>query len=658
MNGPLALPTLLGSTFSTANAARMPVSAPAFMPSQVELHRRMRFNPLRMVTPENLALAHDAFDLGHLWQGALFWDAMIRRDDTLSFVVPQLQNSIAAKPWGVFKRKNADPIEAARHAAALEYFYDHVVAIDAFDRNIRGDRHLLLKQMGLAYATRYAVHHFVWRQEPGKMIEVEGAAPVPALSAEMEFVPLWFFENTTGTLRLLRHGGFGGAGEDLDWDGEWMVTSGEGAMFAAASCYIFKRLTFQDWTVYNERYGQQKVIGMTTAQADSEAGRALTRIVNDFSGDMGIALHECQQTDKPPLSLLGPEGTANVDVFERFLDRQDEKMSVLFRGSAQANVASKDNEHGITAQIKETEALEIAHCANIASACRTFIDRAVIRACFGEGIEPLAWFGLPDMDDEDAQQLRENAGFIADRGGRVDLPNVADRLGVPLADETADEADVLQPIGGTANAESSTPNAEGEARTANSRKLARLQQLVEAALRTANAPFDPAKHPRGEHGRFGQGVTLTGEEFGANLDIHALRVKAREHLNGLRGTFVVNDQTQTPILIDRKGAREAVSNFRQPEELQAVAGIEQMIARASYVGSAPDADGKPDIKAWHEYEVPVQIAGQAYQFTIKVRELRDGHRFYDSFSKKSGPGAESGTTSKTLGGPKAPSPAP
>ena len=39
-----------------------------------------------------------------------------------------------------------------------------------------------------------------------------------------------------------------------------------------------------------------------------------------------------------------------------------------------------------------------------------------------------------------------------------------------------------------------------------------------------------------------------------------------------------------------------------------------------------------------------------------VRELHDGHRFYDSFSQKSGPGTKSGTTSETLGGPEAPSP--
>ncbi len=594
-------------------AVSMPQTGSAFSASTVELARRMRFNPLRMVSPENLAAAHDHFDLGYLWQGALFWDAMIRRDDTLSFVVPQLQNAVAQKPWGVQKRKDADPIEAARHAAALQYFYDNVTAVDAFDKNIRGDRHLLLKQMGLAHAMRYAVHHFVWKPS-GKTIEVEGGAPVPALSAEMEYVPLWFFENTSGTLRLLRHGGYGGIGEDCNWEGEWMVTSGEGMMFAAAGCYIFKRLTFQDWTIYNERYGQQKVIGMTTARADSDAGRALTSIVQDFNGDMGIALHECQSTDKPPISLLGPEGTASVDVFERFLDRQDEKMTVMFRGGGQANIASQQNEQGISSQINECEALEMAHCANIASACRTFIDRAVIRYCFGEGVEPLAWFGLPDMDNEDAQQLRDSAGFIADRGGRVDLENVADRLGVPMLDETADEDDVLQPVGAhvvppSGGTSSPIPPKGGTTdSTANTARLSRLQQLVEEALRTAN--YDPneardadGKWTNGQHAMHkGKPHTIV-EADGDDVLIHGW-------LDGKRKMVKAGELTHPPVVAP-KPKREGVNWLTKPFATKKEA--EQFAAEkpGTWVEESI-VDGKP--AGWNVKHAPDHVPAVGHEF--------------------------------------------
>src|SRR5258708_5052585 len=99
-----------------------PPGQPVFDAENIQLQRRMRFNPLRTLTPDNLSIALDQFDLGILRQAALLWDAIIRRDDTLGFVVQQLENAIAAKPWGVFPKKNADPVEAARHVAALEYF--------------------------------------------------------------------------------------------------------------------------------------------------------------------------------------------------------------------------------------------------------------------------------------------------------------------------------------------------------------------------------------------------------------------------------------------------------------------------------------------------------------------------------------------------------
>jgi len=465
-----------------AGPIQPPPTAPVFDAEGIALQRRLRFNPLRALDPQNLSLALDQFDLGILRQAALLWDAMIRRDDTLSFVVPQLENAIAGKPWGVFKKKGADETEAARHAAALEYFYANVTAVDAFDRNVRGDRHLLLKQMGSSYALRYAAHHFVWKPTPGKMVEVEGAAPVPALSAELEHVPLWFFENTTGTLRFLPFGGYGINGQELDWEGEWMVTSGQGLMFAASISYVFKRLGFQDWTIFNERYAQQKVLGQTNAQKDSEPGRAMADIVANFNGDQGIVLYESQAADKPPISLLGPEGTASVDLFERFLDRQDRKMAVMFRGSDLRNMSREKDTTGVSAQNDETEALELAHCASIASACRTYIDRNVIRYCFGEGVEPLAYFGLPDMDSEDAQQLRESAGFLADRGAKVELATVAERLGVTLCEDEEDALQAATPAPG-----SEAKPAKDAVITANAARLNRLQQLVEEALRTANA---------------------------------------------------------------------------------------------------------------------------------------------------------------------------
>ena len=546
-------------------------TTPAFTAEAVALQRRMRFNPLRMLDPENLSLALDQFDIGILRQAGLLWDAMIRRDDTLSFVVQQLENSIAGKSWGVFKKKNADPVEAARHAAALGYFYDSVTAVNAFDRNERGDRHLMLRQMGGAYGSRYAVHHFVWRPEPGKMIEVEGdedgspIAPVPALSAEMEFVPLWYFENTTGVLRFLPFGGFGAIGQEMDFEGEWMCTTGPGIMFAASICYVFKRMTFQDWTIFNERYSQQKVVGQTPESKDSPQGEAMAEMVSEFNGDQGIVLYNSQPGEKPPISLLGPEGTASVDLFERFLDRQDRKMTVMFRGSDLRNMSRDKNVTGVSAQSEETEALELAHCASIASACREFIDRMVIRYCFGEDVEPLAYFGLPDMDKEDAQQLRDSAGFLADRGALVEAATIAERLGVTLTEDADEALQASAPKAagdGTDPADPTDRTDRKNAKTANARE-ARLEELIEEALRSVNGGNPNHDH---SNGRFsgGEGDTRANIQHGRNA---LQRVVAEEtdviaamHRQEIGGIDFVWDHKEHGIkhLIERREHQDSV----------------------------------------------------------------------------------------------------
>jgi len=605
-------------------------TAPAFSAEQVTLQRRMRFNPLRMLEPEVLSMALDQFDIGIIRHAALLWDAMQRRDDTLSFVVSQFENSIAGKPWGVFKKKNADEAEAARHAAALEHFYATVTAVNAFDRNERGDRHLLLRQMGSSFGCRYAVHHFVWKPMPGKMIEVEGAAPVPALSAEMEFVPLWYFENTTGTLRFLPFGGFGAVGSEMNFEGEWMCATGPGMMFAASICYTFKRLTFQDWTIFNERYAQQKVVGQTPESRESPQGAAMAQMVGDFNSDQGIVLYNSQPGDKPPISLLGPEGTVSVDLFERFLDRQDRKMTVMFRGSDLRNMSREKDVTGVSAQSDETEAMELAHCANIASACRTFIDRTVIRYCFGEGVEPLAYFGLPDMDAEDAAKLRESAGFLADRGALVELDTVAERLGVTL---TEDPEEALQAASG-GNAERSTttttgqaPNAErsseeADAERTGNAKAARLERLIEEALRTGNGDSLGHKFRGNQHTH-----TLEDEHWtGTAKEMHA---RAEEIMK----TFTTADHPKLgAVRFSGDGRDKTLFDKRTPHEFQSVQALPHLVRKGLWKSSSPDRKGRKDVVAFHTLEAGLHIGTAAYRAELTIKETSAGestaHKFY------------------------------
>jgi hypothetical protein len=497
-----------------------------FDAANIELLRRMRFNPLRMLDPERLSLSLDNFEIGILRDAAMLWDAICLRDDTLIVVKNHLEESVASKDWSVLKRtglSDAEEKEAARHAACLKYFYDHIVASDAFDRNERGGKERVIKHMMRAESYRYAVQHIVWKPEPGKTVEIEGGGErVPVISAELEYVPLWYFENCSGTLRFLPFGGFGITGQDMDWDGEWMVTVGRGVMFAASICYVFKRMTFQDWTIYNERYAQNKVVGQTTASADSPQGQAMASVIQEFNGDQAIVLYESEVTENLPIQLLGPQGTTSVELFEKFLNRQDSKMTVMYRGSdlsMMSRAGKGERPTGASLQGDETEKMETSCCRMIQGALHDGLSRKVIKYCFGADVEPLAYFGLPEIDEEDISETRESAGFLADRGAKVKMDPLAARLGIELA---VDGEDALEPIGeaqGAQDPQASTEEATGAVKqairadfSANSASgpfqtaALKLLEKIEQAHRTANAN---ANHDG--RGRFAAGAVRLSE---------------------------------------------------------------------------------------------------------------------------------------------------
>jgi hypothetical protein len=247
----------------------------------------------------------------------------------------------------------------------------------------------------------------------------------------------------------------------------------------------------------------------------------MENMVANFNSDQGIVIFESQATDKPPLSLLGPEGTVSVDLFERFLDRQDRKITVMYRGSDLANMSREKDVTGVSAQTQETERLEIAQCRRIADACQQFIDRQVIKYCFGEGVQPLAYFGLPDLDQEDAQSVRDSAGFLADRGALVDRADIADRLGITLTEK---ESDALQSIGGAGtNPEDAVAKPDGQKTTEpTATNIGRLQHLVETFL-ASNA--DP-NEARDDHGRWTSSLAPKGQSREATREEQRQSIQA------------------------------------------------------------------------------------------------------------------------------------
>jgi len=87
-------------------------------------------------------------------------------------------------------------------------------------------------------------------------------------------------------------------------------------------------------------------------------------------------------------------------------------------------------------QGEETDSLLKDDVAMLCESLWQQFDRFVIQYTLGD-TRPLAYLSIPLAGDPDLQQLRESAGFLADRGVPISSQNVAEMLGFSVA--AADE---------------------------------------------------------------------------------------------------------------------------------------------------------------------------------------------------------------------------
>jgi len=127
--------------------------------SRIAIERMQRFNPLRHLSPDYLRSAHEEFNAGRLRTAAKLWDAIERTDDICQVVASKRKKAVSRHGYEIIQ--DDDSPEAKRHAEALEFFYDKLVATKADDRNVRGGLPLLVRQMMDAEGKRYSNHEIV-----------------------------------------------------------------------------------------------------------------------------------------------------------------------------------------------------------------------------------------------------------------------------------------------------------------------------------------------------------------------------------------------------------------------------------------------------------------------------------------------------------------
>ena len=368
---------IAGANGSPARAARRTPKTESMVSADVvQLALRSRFNPLRGLTPQLLSVYLDNFLLGFVAYAALVWDQIEKRDDIIRNVASKRKKALAK-----FKRQSfpsEESPEAEAHARALDEFYDNCTVVNALDQNECGGFPLLVRQMMDAVGKYYAVHEIVW--QPGSLSDGSNI-----LTAELRFVPLWFFENRSGRLQFLKLPLGGANGEPLE-PGGWMITKGDGVMEACSIAYMFKNMPLKDWVAYSDKFGTPGVLGQTNAAKGSEAGDALKAAVAAFGQNWSGVVYGVDGTIKEPLSLVTAKGEGALP-FPPLVERMDRAMASLWRGS-DLSTLSADNK-GASVQDGESDILLEDDAAMVSETLNLYIDRWVIWQKFG--VQPLAW---------------------------------------------------------------------------------------------------------------------------------------------------------------------------------------------------------------------------------------------------------------------------
>ncbi len=407
----------VGAVSIASNAQRV---APSAMAGGINLGadwvrnaKRQFVGNLRTLTAESLACALEQFDYGNLSAAAALFEQMADRDMRLSGLRAKREKSVARRPWQVITPDENAP-GAQQHKETLEFFWNNVRAESAWDRNERGGFSRLIRQMMSAVSFRYAVHHIVWQPGPD------------GLSALFEFVPLRFFENTTGRMRFLRSG-FGLVGEPME-EQNWLTTCHDGIMVACSIGFFAKRGGFQDWQIFVEKFSVPGLLGITDAAPNSAQWDAVVEMARTFSSDWagvcstGTDLKTIQVTGDGPMPAL--------------IDYIDRAFSSLYRGADLSSMsAGKDAAgDGASLQGSEGDLLERDDAALISETLHE-IERRVIEWKFGPGTTPLAYLEIIVPERRDQVQRLAALKTLVDMGVAIAKDDAREEFGFSAPDD-------------------------------------------------------------------------------------------------------------------------------------------------------------------------------------------------------------------------------
>ena len=448
-------------------------------PAAVYLYRQARFQPISYLTPEVLTSQLSEWNVGTMRRFSLTMDAIENRDALVKSATGKLKMSLSRRDYEVVKVEGADEAEAEAHAQELEFFYSHVEATNAIDRNQRGGFGTLVHQMMDAALKKYACHEIVWRPVTAEDGELCG------LTATFIFVPLWFFENRTGSLRFA--GNFAWDGIPLK-DGEWMVTVGDGIMEAICVSWMYKTIALRDWLIYSERNGMPLPLGKTPHTNNSPGWIAMKEALDSIATNSAVLIGLQDEIDKLE---FGGTGQLPYPVLVEYMDKL---ISALARGADLGTLSSGTHAQGTGASLQgeETELIEMHNGQMITETLNHYVDPAILRWKFGDGVIPKAYvrLNIPKPKDIKLEILVDQ--FLLSCGVRLSAEGALERYGRSMAQDdeealSAPQTGAGQPAGFGSDNLAGIDMERGLNLNGNGRVAANAQQATKVFIERAKA---------------------------------------------------------------------------------------------------------------------------------------------------------------------------
>jgi phage gp29-like protein len=407
-----------------------------------------RFNPIRGLVPQKLSFILDNFRLGYMREAALLWDAMIRRDLLIRNVVSKRCKAVARAQWEILTVD--DSAEALQQKKVLERLYNNITVTNALDANERGGMGLLLRLMMSAQGMRFAAFELVWKtiQGPGRQLGMQkrsrpvkkdltesgdsstedtaGTESELTLTADLNFVPLEFFENRTGKLRFLKED-FAVEGEEM-LPGEWLVAVGDGIMEATSVAYCYKHLALKDWVACNEAFGTPIPHIKTESARDSKEWDEIETAASQL-----MAQRYLVTSNNESLSLIEMSAGGTNLPFPPMVELMDRAIASLWRGADLSTISQGQAGIGASLQAEESDLLLEDDAKWLAEILWDQIDAPALKNALGV-TEPLAYVSiLPPKRKNVAQDLAIDTALV-NWGMPLSQDDSAERYGRSLAE--------------------------------------------------------------------------------------------------------------------------------------------------------------------------------------------------------------------------------